>query len=274
MRLGLEAGDPTPELAAELAITGVPIDGGALVEHGVQAALAPLRKHSLSVCQIGAFGFNPVSDDAEAAQAQTQLLNQIIPLAADTGCRYITLGPGNHHPSGFGHYDLRNTTDDAIHAYAQAIKPLAELAEKHDAVLCIEAYLKGVVRSAESFLAVQDQVGSDRLRCNVDPSSLYAGLHDFLTPMPLVEKTIAGLAGHVGLVHVKELGVEEGFHLQMGLTPITAGHTDWGRFLTLVEPHLPEDSWVILEHILSADQARSSHRYLSDAAHRAGVSLA
>ena len=69
MRLGLEAGKYTLDLAAELGIAGVPISAGSLVEEGVEATLAPLRERGLQVCQIGAFGYNPLSTDRER-QAQ------------------------------------------------------------------------------------------------------------------------------------------------------------------------------------------------------------
>ena len=43
MRLGLEAGKDTLDLAVELGIRGVPISADRLVQDGVQATLAPLR---------------------------------------------------------------------------------------------------------------------------------------------------------------------------------------------------------------------------------------
>ena len=102
MRLGLEAGKDTLDLAVELGIRGVPISADALVKEGVEATLAPLRARGLEVCQIGAFGYNPLSSDTERQAAQTALLEQAIPLAPETGCTYITICGGNRHPSGFG----------------------------------------------------------------------------------------------------------------------------------------------------------------------------
>lgn len=273
MRLGLEAGPDTHKLAVELGIRGVPIDGGALVKEGVDASLVALREHGLVPCQIGAFGYNPLSPDAAAVKEQSELLRALIPLAAGTGCRYITISPASYAASPFSAYDVRNFTDAAITDLAEALKPMVELAERHHAVLTIEAYLKGVIRSAESFNVLHALVGSDHLRCNVDPSSLYAAALDFFSPMPLVERTIDGLAGHIGLVHLKEIGVQDGFHIQMGLTPMSDGHTDWAALLKRVAPHTPDDAWVIVEHCLSADEARASVATIRQAAQSAGVIL-
>ena len=50
MRLGLEAGKDTHDLAVELGIKGVPISAEQLVRDGVEATLAPLRARGLQVC--------------------------------------------------------------------------------------------------------------------------------------------------------------------------------------------------------------------------------
>lgn len=273
MRLGLEAGSDTLNLAGELSIQGVPIDGGSLVQDGVDATLSPLRDRELQVCQIGAFGFNPLSEDRAAVQSETEKLARIIELAPDTGCPHIVIGPGNYHPSGFGHYDLRNFQAEAIGTLAEGLQPMVELAEARKVRLCIEPYLKGVIHSAERFSQLHAIVSSDALRCNVDPTSLY-DFHNAVAPEQTIRDVCEGLAGHVGLVHVKEVAVSEGFHVHMGLAPLAEGNTDWALLLQLISPHVPEDSWVILEHVLSVEQGRADHRVLMDAASRAGVELA
>jgi sugar phosphate isomerase/epimerase len=272
MRLGLDAGKLTLDLAAELGISGVPVSGSAIVANGVDATLQPLRQRGLSVCQIGAFGYNPLAPDAQAVARERDMLERLIPLAGQTGCRYIVISPGNYHPSTFATYDLRNFTEQALDAMAAALKPLVALAERHNICLSIEPYLKGVINSAESFLALQRRVGSDALRANLDPSSLY-GYREAIAPDRFVEHLCSALAGHYGLVHLKEINVAEGFHLHMGLCPIGSGHTNWSQLLRLAGPHVPQDSWVILEHVSSADEARRSIQILRAAAEEAGVSL-
>ncbi len=268
MRLGLDAGPDTLDLAVDLNIPGVPISGTDLVKKGVEATLAPLRERDLRVCQIGMFGFNPLAESGDNA-----LLPGVIDLAPLTGCRHVTIGPGNYHASGFGHYDVRNFQDAAIRTYAEALKPLLERAAANDVLLTIEAYLKGVIRSAGSFQKLADLVTSDNLRCNLDPSSLYTGLSDVLDPMPLVMRTVDGLADRIGLIHVKEVGVTEGFHLHMGLVPISEGHTDWSAFLQAASRHVGGDTWLIVEHCQSSDEARRSVATLRSAAARVGIDL-
>lgn len=273
MRLGLEAGEHTHALAVELGIQGVPISAEKLTNEGVEALLKPLREHGLSVCQIGAFGFNPLSTDSEAQARQTVILTRAIPLARDTGCSYIVINGGNYHPSGFGGSDARNFTRQALEKVADALKPLLESAEKHGVYLSIEAYLKTAVNSPESFLKLKEMVGaSDALRVNIDVTSLYT-YEDVWNPEPKVAHICQTLVGHYGLVHLKGVALKEGFHIHIALAPITEDRTDWSQVLRFVSPHLPEDSWCILEHVLTPEEARASMVHLHQAAKNADVML-
>jgi sugar phosphate isomerase/epimerase len=272
MRLGLEAGEHTQTLALELGIKGVPIAAEQLVKEDVTATLASLKDKSLQVCQIGAFGYNPLSTDKEKQAQQTDIVRRAIPLAAETGCPYIVICGGNYHPSGFGAGDARNFTDAALDELAQALAPMLDLAEQHGAKLTIEPYLKTAIYSPERFLALYDRLQSDALRINIDVTSLYA-YWDLWDSADTVEHVCTALAGHYGLGHLKEVALEEGFHIHAGLAPIGTGITDWAEVLRLMAPHIPNDSWVILEHVLSLEEGRQSYAYLQDAADRAKVTL-
>jgi sugar phosphate isomerase/epimerase len=272
MKLGLEAGKDTDLLAEEFGIKGKPLAAGTLAEKGVEGALAPFKEKGMAPCQIGAMGYNALSDDKDALEGQREVLASIIPMAADTGCRYISIGCGNHHPSGFGHYDVRNFTPDAIDAMARELEPMVKLAEKHDAILTIEPYLKAAINGPEPFKQLQAKLNSPALKANIDPSSLY-DFWDIVDAEAKVREVCEGFAGHYGLVHLKEVGLEPGFHLKAGLTPIGEGPTDWELLLKLAKPHLPADGWIIIEHVLSAEEGRNSIPLIRKAAAAAGIDL-
>jgi len=275
MRLGLsiDAGGSVVDVAAEHGIKGVPVSADQLVNDGVDATLAPLKKHDLQVCQIGAFMFNVLNTDTDAQAKQAAALEKVIPLAADTGCPYIVINGGNYHPSGYGAGDKRNFNEDALDKVAEGLKPFLELAEKHGAKLSIEAYLKTAINSAESFLKLKEKVGgSDALRCNVDVTSLY-DFHDLWNPSAKVEATCTGLAGHYGLVHLKGVALKDGFHIHAELTPITEDPTDWEQVLKLIAPHVPDDSWVVIEHIASLEEAQRSIDHVREIAANAGLTV-
>ena len=173
MRLGLEAGGDTLDLAVEHGVKGVPIGADALVNDGVDATLAPLRQRGLAVCQIGAFGYNPLSTDRERQAQQAAMLAKAIPLAGETGCAYITICGGNYHPSGFGAGDARNFDDGALDAIAEALAPMVRLAEQHGVKLTIEPISRRPSTRRSVFWPCTSCIGSDALRVNVDVTSLY-----------------------------------------------------------------------------------------------------
>jgi sugar phosphate isomerase/epimerase len=272
LRLGIEAGSLTSEIALEQGIRGVPISADQLVADGVQATLAPLKAKGLGVCQIGAFGFNPLSSDTTAQEFQKGLLAKAIPLAADTGCPYIVINGGNYHPSGFWAGDARNHTSQALQRVSEELEPFVRMAEQYGARLSIEPYLKTAISSTERFLELKKLLSSDALRVNVDVTSLFA-YHELFDPDPAVDHICTTLAGHYGLVHIKDIGLKEGFHIHIELAPLGTTPIDWAKFFKLVAPHLPSDSWVILEHVAALDEARNSLRILRQAAEKAGICL-
>jgi len=273
MRLGIEAGSHTFTVAAAHGVKGVPVSADQLVEHGVDEVMAPLRERGLQACQIGAFGFNPLSPDSASLEKQKETLARAIPLAQAVGCRYLVINGGNYHPSSFGGADPRNFTPEALDQVAAVLEPFVSLAEKHDVCLSIEPYLKTAICSPESFLALKERLPSDALRVNIDVTSLF-GFNEMMNPDPAVEHICKTLAGHYGLVHIKDIALKDGFHIHMDLGPLGSSMTNWSQVLCLVNDHLPDDSWVILEHVLTAEEAAASLSMLRKAAEHAGVFLA
>ena len=272
MRLGLDAGEYTMDLAVEQGIKGVPVSADQLVKDGVDATVAPLRARGLQVCQIGAFGYNPLSVDHEAQAHQKRLMEQVIPLAQGAGCAYIVICGGNYHPSGFAAGDARNFSDQALDELADALVPALTLAEQYGVNISIEPYLKTAIYSPERFLALQKRVKSSRLRINIDVTSLY-DYWDLWDARKTVEHICTTLAGHYGLGHIKEIALAEGFHIHAGLAPLGQGVTDWGQVLGLMAPHMPDDSWVILEHVQTPEEGRASLALLRTAAAQVNVAL-
>lgn len=272
MRLGLEAGGHTLDVAAEEGIGGVPISADKLVTDGAAKTLEPLKERNLNVCQIGAFGYNPLSTDRERQASQTEMLKKAIPLAAETGCPYIVICGGNYHPSGYGAGDVRNFAPGAIDDIARDLEPVLRLAEAHAVKLSIEPYLKTAICSPEAFLALKAKVGTDALRVNLDVTSFY-GLEEMWDPAAKVDEVCTMLVGHYGLGHIKGIVLAEGFHIHIGLGPIAQDPTDWAQMLRLAAPHMPEDSWMILEHVATVEEARESLAIVRKAAAEAGVSL-
>lgn len=272
MRLGLSADENNLQLAVDLGVKGVPVQAADLVSVGIDGVMSGIRDYGLEVCQVGAFGYNPLSSDVPRQADQARILERAIPLAAETGCPYIVICGGNYHPSGFGAGDMRNQSEKALDVIARTLEPMLTLAETHGAKLSIEPYLKTAINTPERFLALRNRVGSEALKVNIDVTSFY-DYQDLLDPGKTVRHVCTHLAGHYGLGHIKEIALAEGFHIHSGLVPLGDGPTDWVEVLRLMAPHMPDDSWLILEHVATSDEARSSLDLLKKAAVKAGSPL-
>lgn len=274
MRLGLalESGE-THEAALELGIRGVPINAADLAGKGVEAVLAPLKEKGLEVCQIGAFGVNPLSEDRAGQARQQDMLMQAIPLAAQTGCPYLVICGGNHHPSGFGHWDARNWSEGAFDELVAVLEPLVREAADHGAKISIEPYLKTAIDGPDAFHRLRKRMTRpEALVANVDVTSLY-DMRDYIRPGPKCKEVCSGFSGAYGLGHIKDIVMHEGFHVNMTLAPLGSSPTDWAEVLRMMAPHLPDDSWLILEHVSDIAEARTSVARLRDYAAKAGVTL-
>lgn len=272
MKLGLEAGAHTFALAERHGIKGVPISVDELVEKGPDAAVAPLREKGLEVCQIGAIGYNPLGPDKDAAEKQKQLIQKAIPMATAAGCPLIAISCGSYAGSAYGGFHRDNFADKALDDMAEAIAPLLSLAEEHGAVISIEAYIKGVVNTPDSFDKLAAKCSSPALKINLDITSQY-DLRDLIDPTKICREVHPKYKGKVGIVHFKGIGLEEGFHISAGLAPITEDPTDWKLVLEETSKVIDDDTWVLLEHVLSEEEGDKSITYLREIAADLGIAF-
>jgi sugar phosphate isomerase/epimerase len=268
LNLGLELGGPTRDVASELGVRGVPVDGGELRNNGVKATLDALAAKNLVPCQVGAFGFNALN----VGETEKANLEATLPLAVEAGCPYVVINPASYHPNVFTMVDPRSWTEEALDEMARALESPLKVAEKCGAKISIEAINKACIHSPERFLKLKAKVGSDALRCNIDPTSLY-GYWELIDSKAFITHLCTSLAGHYGIVHIKETALKDGYHIHSEMVPVGEGYTDWALFLGLVSQHIPADSWVLIEHCATPDEARNSVKLIKEAAQKAGVTL-
>ena len=202
MRLGIEAGEHTFVLAERYGLRNVPISVDDLVNQGAEKVMEPIRARGLEVCQIGAMGYNPLSPDSGAVESQTKSLKRGIELAPETGCGVIAISCGSFAPSANGAHHRDNFSEKALSGMAEALRPLLGLAENNGVKLSVEAYVKGVIHSPESFDRLYEKCESSAVRINLDITSLY-DLKDLIDPDPICRSAIPKMKGKVGIVHLK-----------------------------------------------------------------------
>lgn len=272
MRIGIDAGASSIEFAQAYGAAGVPVSSRALKENSVHSVLKPIKDTGLEVCQINAMGYNPLHPDDNVRLSSCETVLNAFEVSGDVGCPWVSINAGNHHPTGFLDGDKRNFGDAALESIAREIEPLLRAAEKADAYLSLEPYIKGAVFSSDRFLSLRRILGdgAKRLRINLDVTSFY-DLHALINPDPLCDKLCDDLKDYIGLIHVKEIRLSESFHIHADLAPITEGPTDWERVLRRLIHSPAVDSWLIIEHVQSGEEAQRSIGHISNICGRLGL---
>jgi sugar phosphate isomerase/epimerase len=260
------------QIAGEIGAHGLPLWINALANQAPEAAIAPIRNAGMEVCQIGAFGYNPLSPNRDVQAQQERLVEEAILLVGRIGCPHVVINSGNRDVSGFlrGHAD--NFTDQALDEVAKALeKPLA-LAEEHGAKVVIEPMIHCMVSTPERFLSLKQRLKSEALRVNLDICN-FLTLADMYNPIPAIERICGDLAGHYDLVHCKDLAVTEGVHIHIDETPLGTGMMDWAAALAFIARDLPMDGWFIYEHVKAAGDARRGAALLRQICAGASITL-
>jgi sugar phosphate isomerase/epimerase len=257
MRLAIEGEGIGLETALSLGVAGVPLNSEQIDAMGAAAVLYPLTTSGLGVAQIGAYSFNPLHPDTSVVAESTAMVSRMIHASTLLGKPAIVLSCGNYNPNAYSAIDRRNRSDQALDCYAEALVPLLVEAEAAGVRLAIEPYVKGVIYDADSFAALASRVGSPALCCNFDPTSLY-DLADLMDPTNRISETCEKLAGRIGVVHLKEIALADGFHIHSGLVPLGEGPTDWAAVMRSLPAMGCTEAWCLIEHVTSIDEARRS----------------
>ncbi|MCX7012309.1 MAG: sugar phosphate isomerase/epimerase [Candidatus Sumerlaeota bacterium] len=272
MKLGISGKPDSIQLAKAHGASGVPILVNALANEGAKAATIALRDVGLEVCQISAFGFNPLSPERAKQEEQRRLVKKAIPLAPETGCPTIVVNGGNYDPSGFLCGHPNNFGEQALDDAARGLAPLVKLAESHGVQIAVEPFIQCAVNTPERFLKLKEKIGSPALTLNLDICNFFT-YEDMWKPAEAVERICKALAGQYSFVHCKDLTVSKGVHIHIDEAPLGTGVVDWSLALRHIGRDLPADGWFIYEHIKAAKDARAGMQYLGRAAEKAGVRL-
>ena len=199
-------------------------------------------------------------------------MNALLPLAARSGSRWIALAGGSLHPDVFGGAHPDNLSDAALEKAAKTLAPLARRAAEFGVRLTLEPHIRSVLATPERAARLCALIGEDAVRITLDPTN-FMGFLDLLDPLPLLDRCATALSSCCGMVHIKEITPQPGFHLHAGLAPVGTGRTDWERVLQIADRIAPPESWVLVEHCANAAEARESVRLMRSAAARRGLNL-
>ena len=182
-----------------------------LLEGPKKGILAAMRGHNLAFSNVNAFMMNAIADhrqpywypsflepDAGYRRVRIDHTRRAIDLCAELGAPHITTEPG-------GPIDPSQTRAQAVDLFVEALKPLAEHAERRGILLLVEPEPGLLVETTDEYLEITDRVDSPALGLNFDVG------HAFCMGEDLAAQ-VAKLARHTRHYHFEDIAASRVHH--------------------------------------------------------------
>ena len=212
-----------------------------LLEGPKQAIRTAMEKNGLAFSNVNAFMMNAIADhrqpywypsfiepDAGYRRVRIDHTKRAISLCAELGAPHITTEPG-------GPIAPSQTRKQAIDLFVEALKPLAEHADKLGVLLLIEPEPGLLAETTDEYLEIADLVNSPAIGLNFDVGHAYCMSED-------IPAQIAKLAKHIKHYHFEDIAATRvHHHLIPGL-----GAIDFAAIVAAIKK-TGYDGWITIE---------------------------
>lgn len=182
-----------------------------LLEGPKRAIREAMAANKLAFSNINAFMMNAVADhrqpywhpsfiepDPDYARVRIDHTRRALDLCAELGAPHITTEPGGPIPPGV-------SRAQAVDRFVEALKPLAEHAEKLGIMLLIEPEPELLLERTDQYVEIHDRVGSKALGLNFDVGHAFCMSED-------LPKAIAELAPLTKHYHLEDIAATRVHH--------------------------------------------------------------
>jgi sugar phosphate isomerase/epimerase len=182
-----------------------------LLEGPRKAIREAMAKNRLAFSNVNAFMMNAVADhrqpywhpsfiepDPNYARVRIDHTRRALDLCAELGAPHITTEPGGPIPPGV-------SRAQAVDQFVEALKPLAEHAEKLGIMLLIEPEPELLLERTDQYIEIHDRVGSKALGLNFDVGHAFCMSED-------LPKAIAALVPLTKHYHLEDIAATRVHH--------------------------------------------------------------
>lgn len=273
MRLGLGLGGQGLDARGLIAqakthgVSGLLMDVSEVRKQTIADWRRLLAENALEVVQVGGWVFNPLRPTPETEA----IARDALAAAADLGAPCIIMGGGTRNPnhSFCGHPD--NFTDDAITEAAGSLRPLAREAEGVGVVITLEIHFATVLCDWEACRKLIEEIASPAVKINLDAANMIR-YSDYWSSSDYIRAGIESLGALIQTCHAKDVVMHDALHLHMDECPAGEGCLNYADIITLVDAHLPADTYMMVEHT-PLDKLPAAMAYIRDSAAQAGVAI-
>lgn len=234
----------------------------------IDAVINNFADHGLEVAQIGCFSFNPLQPNDDAA-ADAKLSIEFAAKAGPACTVVIGAGGLNRDNAWVAHPD--NWTREARERAAEAIRPLAAIAEDHGTRLTLEPHFANVAKDGPTSAELLELIGSPAVGICIDMVN-YCTYDAFWDTPSLIDSVLEPLEGRCYAVHLKDVSMEQRLIIHMNECPSGQGKMDFVHLLARLDEVVGEDDWAIIEHT-PPDMLEDAFQYVREKAAEAGISF-
>lgn len=177
---------------------------------------------------IDALGVYPTLIDPDPAERKANLayFEAMMKIGDHMGARTFLSEMGHYHPPGPAPAICFDWQDEVWTATVAMAKELAKVAAANNATVLLESIYRSILASAKRTRVFLEEVGSDRVRAQLDPANLLE-VND-------LEEMFTQLKPWIGGIHAKDRKL----HVTQGVAA-GQGDLDYRKFVTLAAQHAP-----------------------------------
>jgi sugar phosphate isomerase/epimerase len=209
----------------------------------IDSFVARLESEGITVAALAGYR-NLIAPDPGLRRANVDFLLRCLELANRFGTSVVATETGTRNPASDWQSSPENQTPEAYAVLHDAVGELVAAAERHGAILALEASVKNIVGTYVGIEALLDRFPSEHLQLVLDPYN-YASRHLLDAQARVTRDFLARLEPRFVLAHLKDVGEESAevstIEFGTGVFP----QQPYVDFLVIRRPDLPR----ILEHL-------------------------
>ena len=183
------------------------------------------RSAGISIQALGVY-LTLVHGDAAERKANLAYFDSVMKLGRQMGIGMFLSEMGHWHPPGEAARVPYDWQDEVWTMAVATVKELAVAAEANDATVLLEPIYRSVLASAKRTRLFLEEVGSKRVRAQLDPANLLE-VND-------LEEMFGQLQPWIGGIHAKD----RKYHVTAGVA-VGKGDLDYRKFVQLSARHAP-----------------------------------
>jgi sugar phosphate isomerase/epimerase len=197
-----------------------------------------------------------VHPDPTERKANLEYFERMMKIGGHMGVRSFLTEPGHYLPEGKHSATPFDYQDEVWKTTIATVKELARIAEAHDATVLLEPFYISVVCSAKRARMFLEEVGSPRVRVNLDPANLIE-VND-------LEEMFQQLGKWTSAIHAKDRKM----HITQGV-PAGQGDIDYPKLVTLAATRTP-GAPLFIEYV-TADDYKQALAHLRSVMKTSGI---